>query len=444
MRLFFLLVFIGFTSIAQQLYIGDSNGAKMYISDPVHQRILMFYEDYYTVVDLKTLEQRTRTLKKDPDFYFGPLASVLIDSIPYFLSRNGGLVFEMQNDSIARIDNSYEHKMQNGNVLFERDGKIFRYGGYGFWTIHNFFTYFDRGTREWEYHQHHDTKNEAPEIAWPEVIHTSDRLYLYNGIKLNPLNRVEMFKTDEVWRYTFSDGKWDYLGTCDNPVDKDNNYLFQIQQGELKYIFQDNDVTEIDILNNRKTIYRKSHKSKMGGIGILMMMDDKVVYTLGVGKDAFLRIAPKEEFFGLMISEEKFYKTSWTRFYPILGYGLLAVLLFLMVRWFYRFNKRKKRIALLSNGLQYKNKFTECDEETMKILHLLIENKRVTSSAILGIVEKPQFSPAHNERIKVQKIAELNIKLQTLLNEREDLIRSVKSKEDKRIRLYSLDKTYFL
>jgi hypothetical protein len=444
MRLFFLLVFIGLFGHAQEIYTGDALGIKMTLSDTIYQRVYIFYQDNYTVVDLKTQQKRTQALKKDPDFYFGSLSWVMIDSIPYFLSRNGGLVFELKNDSIARIDNSYEHKMQNGNVLFDREGKIFRYGGYGFWTAHNFFIYFDRGTREWEYYQHKNTQKEAPEIAWSEVIHTPDRMYLYNGTRLNPLNRVEMLKTDEVWRYTFSDGSWDFLGTAENPIKKDNDHLFQVQQGSLKYIFQDNHVIEIDIDKNRKTIYQKNSRSKMGGVGILMMMDNKVVYTWGAGKDAFLSIAPKEEFIGEKISEEKFYKTSWTRFYPYLGYALVPVLLFFTIRWLYRFNKRKKKIALLSNGLQYKNKFTECDQETMEILHLLIEDKKVPSASILGIVEKPQFSPAHNERIKVQKITELNIKLQTLLGVREDLIRSVKSKEDKRIRLYSLDKTYFL
>ena len=89
------------------------------------------------------------------------------------------------------------------------------------------------------------------------------------------------------------------------------------------------------------------------------------------------------------------------------------------------------------------NKFTECDEETMQILHLLLSEKSIPSSEILKIVEKEQFSPAHNERIKVQKVNDLNIKLQTLFGEKEAMIKSVKSKEDRRIRVYTLDRTYF-
>jgi hypothetical protein len=76
-------------------------------------------------------------------------------------------------------------------------------------------------------------------------------------------------------------------------------------------------------------------------------------------------------------------------------------------------------------------------------LNLLLSAKRVPSAEILKIVEKEQFSPAHNERLKVQKINDLNIKLQTLFGEKEAQIKSVKSKEDKRLRVYTLDRSYF-
>ena len=51
----------------------------------------------------------------------------------YILSSNfGGSILKIKGDSIFRLDNSYEHKMQIGSIEFVRNDTIFRYGGYGF------------------------------------------------------------------------------------------------------------------------------------------------------------------------------------------------------------------------------------------------------------------------------------------------------------------------
>jgi hypothetical protein len=79
----------------------------------------------------------------------------------------------------------------------------------------------------------------------------------------------------------------------------------------------------------------------------------------------------------------------------------------------------------------------------MAIIRLLLSEKEVSSSKILQIVEKEQYSPAHNERIKVQKINDINIKIATLLGIKNDLITNFKSSQDRRIRLYKIVKEYF-
>ena len=73
------------------------------------------------------------------------------------------------------------------------------------------------------------------------------------------------------------------------------------------------------------------------------------------------------------------------------------------------------KIEVLENGIRYKRKFVKLDNPTIKILELLISSKKVNSSLILGLVEKEHFSKAHNERLKLQKINEINFKLKTLI-----------------------------
>jgi hypothetical protein len=79
----------------------------------------------------------------------------------------------------------------------------------------------------------------------------------------------------------------------------------------------------------------------------------------------------------------------------------------------------------------------------MDILRLLLSDLEVPSRKILELVEQEQYSPAHNERMKVQKIKDINLKLKTLLGVNEDLIVSMKSKRDRRIRIYRISRYYF-
>ena len=106
-------------------------------------------------------------------------------------------------------------------------------------------------------------------------------------------------------------------------------------------------------------------------------------------------------------------------------------------------HKKNSKIVLLENGLRFKNKFTEFDAESMKIIKTLLSEEEVYSNKILKIVEKEQYSPAHNERIKVQKLNDINLKIKALLGINEKIIQSVKSKLDKRIKIYMISREYF-
>ena len=75
---------------------------------------------------------------------------------------------------------------------------------------------------------------------------------------------------------------------------------------------------------------------------------------------------------------------------------------------------------------------------------MLLRKKEVPAHHRYHPVEKDQYSPAHNERIKVQKINDINIKVATLLGITDDLITNFKSSQDRRIRLYKISKEHFI
>ena len=157
----------------------------------------------------------------------------------------------------------------------------------------------------------------------------------------------------------------------------------------------------------------------------------------------YLNIVEEEDFFGALKSETKFYKNNAYWFKITMIYLSVVVLLVIMIWLIKRNIKKLNKIQLLDNGLKYRNKFTEFDKDSMNILNVLLNQTEVTSGEILQLVEKQQYSPAHNERIKVQKINDINLKIATLLGIQDDLITNFKSSQDRRIRLYKIKRDYF-
>ena len=120
---------------------------------------------------------------------------------------------------------------------------------------------------------------------------------------------------------------------------------------------------------------------------------------------------------------------------------MIPLLLVLLLYFGSKFIKSRNKVKFLRNGVKYKNNFAELDKESLIILQKIIENNEVSSNEILKIVEHPQYSPAHNERLKVQKIEQLNAKLGILLNISVPVIVTKKSEIDRRIRLYVISKS---
>lgn len=129
--------------------------------------------------------------------------------------------------------------------------------------------------------------------------------------------------------------------------------------------------------------------------------------------------------------------------FNILGVFVLIVLFFLIRNIVIKI-KRRNKIILLENGLHYKNKFTEFDQKSMEVIKILLSEKEISSSKILKILEEKQYSPAHNERIKIQKLDEINVRIKDMLGINYEIINSKKADLDRRIRMYSIKGDLFL
>jgi len=133
------------------------------------------------------------------------------------VSVGGGQFYEVINDTLKRIDYSFNHKMTNGSAVFQKNDTIFKFGGYGFWSSRNFFTYFDVSSKEWEFYPSNST-------IVPPPIHDfnykliGDDFFIINGYSPNVIDGTKNSKLSEIWRFNFNERKWFNLGVSKLPI----------------------------------------------------------------------------------------------------------------------------------------------------------------------------------------------------------------------------------
>ncbi|MGI9530286.1 hypothetical protein, partial [Lutimonas sp.] len=212
MRLFFLLVFIGLNTYSQKINIEDLRGYLNSSLDTLNNTFELYYADKMVAIDLESFEINTIRLQFEnetekaliPLSYF-PLR---IEKLVYFVQSQGGMVFTIHNDTIKRIDNSYDHGMQYGASIFKHNNTVFKYGGYGFWSVRDFFTYYDKMQHEWEVYHPIESATIPKGLHGAYWIKDASRFYVFNGQYINENNRRQNFKNTELWSFDFSTNTW--------------------------------------------------------------------------------------------------------------------------------------------------------------------------------------------------------------------------------------------
>ena len=461
-----LLVLLTVNVYAQSVPIGPRSDVRGIVVDSLNNQLKVFFSDHYNTVDLTTYETKTFKFyyKKDgelaPDTFTTSQKNLIIDGVVYFINDGGGMVYALENDTLKRIDESFDHKMQSGSTLFSYKSKIYKYGGYGFWSARNFFTYYDFNQKEWEVTA--PINSAAIPVGMKSCVHllVNDEIYFFDGSTINPYNRFEYLQNEEVWKFNLQKNEWQYLGK-DQYINEDRYNLNSSQNGVYRFkyknkivILQQQNIALVDFIENKLTLF--DHNYKKGSISQRLIFQAMPFYLNGKfycfvydqynvhsTQNILMEAMDEKDFFGKKISDGVFYKNKiWYGAMAMTGFIFISLMI-AFVLFGLDYIKKRNKIRLLDNGLRFRNKFIEFGHNSMAIIRLLLDQKEVSSREILTMVESAEYSAAHNERMKVQKLMDINWKVKTLIASKEDVIKSKMSKNDKRIRVYSISKELF-
>lgn len=437
----FLFIILLPSILFSQELLFKNTSQEISVLDPAQEVLYQFSGDSLLTIDLNKLSVVNKKIISKPyDRPFMGYKPIWFQEKLILSQKNGGTLLHFLNDSLNRIDQSDIHNWQASNSLFVKNDTLYKYGGYGYWTATNVLSYYDQTSKGWEVVPF--KSKEIPPGTHSQKHHLSgDYLYIIGGYEIKGENRLKTQASQAVWRLNFNTKEWRYLGEAALPdlnryrkiqsSNKNDFELFNSQNGLVKVNLQEN---KLSVYNKNPLYFSVDHQ---GNKHVYKHKDFYYFYDIN-RLDIRLKKVSEKDF---VLQQHKSVPFFVNKTSIALRIFLLASILgsLLLLVWGFKKRKlRKKTLYVSPDSLSFNKKTSPIDKVEYELLSLLCRNKYLESSVVLSLVSKELLTKSHNEKLKTQTIEALNLKLSYLLEAQGAYIFSEKSKEDKRIRVYSL------
>ena len=206
-------------------------GKKVWERKPVQMNLEIPFEDF---------RARFLPISIDHDTY-------------YFVSTGCGVIYELKNGKLRRIDQSFEHKNQFESAMYEYRHKVYMFGGYGMFEVKNTHTFYEPINREW-FQVEHSSKVQPDKRSNPFRIKQGTHLYIMGGIQQS-FNQVK--RLNDIWRFDMDSKEWRFLGELNADIVERLRMRGFVQNKDYG-IFTYNDKLTIVQLNGNKYFTYKS------------------------------------------------------------------------------------------------------------------------------------------------------------------------------------------
>ena len=442
MKYFFILIVfwkITLTSYSQNLEISNSTLHKLF--DKEAGLLYLFSSDSLITIDLANLIIKDKQVLETVSFELVDFVPLLIKEHFYFVEKQGGQVFELKGTKIERIDKSFSHKMQVYSSIFIHEDKIYRYGGYGFWSARSMMTAFDFDSFQWELVT--IKGNEVPLGRFNSVLSIDqDELFIFGGLSVDENN--ELIVLNDLWRFSFQTKMWTFLGSSDldffNSFKGEFGYasfdffdqlgIFKFQEGPQLY-YLDKASMQLQKIESNNLVTKQIRNLLPFSFG------DKLFLFTSTNKFDKIEIISqeKDKIFSQFGEEIVFIKSSGFEV-KYLYFILVTLILSILFYFFYR---KATLTYLYPEYLQKGIRRIQVEEKEYKILKYMLQNDAGMENAVLlSYTSEDQYAQSHNTKLKNARIESINNKLQSVLKSDQKMILQKDSKIDKRYKVYTL------
>lgn len=387
-------------------------------------------------IDSNTLKRNYLDIDESLDFDYGKeLIHTELNGENYFLQSGNGKVYILKDNRLERLDKSLIDNSFFGSSIFTYDGKIFRYGGYGFWTIYNKLIYFDLITNQWELAESENTPSYGTISPFTHVY--QNKLYVFGGIKFSKDSPNTHVFSNSIMRFDFEKNLWDSNFKFDNDTSlkkivSDENEVLVIAH---KSSSTDRVIKSLNFEENREYTYRST--PLLPSIDItkdFFQSKDNLVFYTQVNDRSELNIIPSNY---LLTGKEltgKILRKNYLKYYIVIGFILLIII---CLRLFYI--NRTDTLIINQNGIMINNNFAELDPLSIKLLDIMQSKGKLSTNQLNEIIFNNSLSRASNYSRKNILLNNVNSKFKLISGSNDLLINKEKSKFDLRMELYQLN-----
>lgn len=413
----------------------------------------VFYKKPFQSQEWKTIPYKHNELPKTKDF---PYNYFSIKGKNYLVYTGCGEVYEFRNDSIIRIDNSFQHKNQFGSCPFVFKDEIYYFGGYGLFTFKNILTKFDFKTKEWELIKYNNYKNIPQPRDKAISFVKGDNFYLLSGYSEN-------YDTDQVtgagnqlfdiWKLNLKTKDWEYIGDLKDKsivstlVDNSNSY-----QNQNNFYYDSNYIFQLDFENNKVNYFKQENKFFLSEFEKYNSENNEIIYSLKSSdqsvRDIKIIIESFKNYSGKIIRTENL--VSSFNFTYIL---ILSIILLVAIGLYFTTKRKQKTeyencITYKNNTFFHKNKpINNLSSDEINLLSFFFSNynNSIQMNEVVDFISKNDDTSYNTLTKKKDTILNsLKQKLAFVLDINEDdLFIYQKNNEDKRIKEIQLNPQYF-
>ena len=431
-RIIVSIIFLLTTKLVSQEINIPKNVTKSYNDN---QFIYLFSKNNYLKLDVEKYKISKPLEFNNNGFDINNFTPIKINDVFYFVQNVGGLVLKLNKNDLIRIDKSFTHKMQISSSIFIYKNEIYRYGGYGFFSVRELIVKFDFETSEWESVK--VNRELIPRARYSNAFSIDkNNLTIIGGETIDRYNREKRIRLSDMWQFSLEELKWSFILESEEilAIDSDafifeNKILFR----EANYLKNLNlDSYELSTNNLTNTLLKVSNRFKIhyfdGSFHFVVNRNN--------GERVLISRTKKE-----LLGTSKFLKSLKNKKFLSVDNFIIIGLLLLVIITFFFLRRYLNSVILKINKIKYRNKTVFISEEEYIVLKEFFRNQNSLENNILqNLVNKDQYERSHNVRRKNNLINTLNSKLQILFNNNSfNYIEIKKSEFDKRYKRYFLN-----
>jgi len=308
-----------------------------------------------------------------------------------------------------------------------------KFGGYGYWSSRNFFTYYSEITREWEYYPINQKSALPPGVSDVNSTCSENYFYFSGGLTTDPRVPLNKTKNDHVWRFNFKEKIWTDLGTTKFSSGP-NEQVLNLGNGRKLVKNEFNDETPISTFIHD---YPNNEIILIDGLNLSFSIDNWFVANdslYNYRSDQLIGISTASLLNNSLIKQGAMYVDTIALFKSLTRFTVVAlILLFGVVLFLYSKNRKRPRVS--QTGFRFDRVHYPLSVNELIILNLILYNKRVESKLILKSIYDTELSVAQNNRRKTELVESLNKKISGIMGVK-NFINSKKSLKDQRFLIY--------